>query len=81
MSVVPVQRVVSVPTDGAAASIRRLLDDIDPGGDDVSRFAVHVATLDDVFLEATGRRLEGAGSEGPDEGAEHDEAAAKALAP
>ena len=26
----PVQRVVSVPTDGAAAGIRRLLDEVDP---------------------------------------------------
>jgi len=52
----PVQRVVSVPTDGAAAGIRGLLDEVDPGGDGVCRFAVHTATLDDVFLALTGSR-------------------------
>lgn len=52
----PVQRVVSVPTDGAAAGIRSLLDEVDPGGRGISRFTVHTATLDDVFLALTGSR-------------------------
>jgi ABC-2 type transport system ATP-binding protein len=52
----PIQRVVSVPTDGAAAGIRGLLDEVDPGGGGISRFAVHTATLDDVFLALTGSR-------------------------
>ena len=52
----PVRRMVSVPTDGAAAGIRVLLDEVDPGGAGISRFAVHTATLDDVFLALTGSR-------------------------
>jgi hypothetical protein len=49
--------------------------DVDVGAISVSRLS-----LDDVFLEATGRRLEGAGSDQPeDEGAEEDEAAARAV--
>jgi ABC-2 type transport system ATP-binding protein len=52
----PAQRELSVPTDGAAAGIRGLLDEIDPGGGGISRFAVHTATLDDVFLALTGSR-------------------------
>jgi len=50
------QRVVSVPTDGAAPGIRRLLDEIDPGGGGITGFAIHTATLDDVFLSLTGDR-------------------------
>ncbi len=50
----PEQRVVSVPTDGVASGIRRLLDEVDPGGDGITGFAVHTATLDDVFLALTG---------------------------
>ena len=41
---------VSVATDGSARQVRGLLDEIDPGHRAVRRFAVHVATLDDVFL-------------------------------
>ena len=52
----PVQRTISVPTDGAAAGIRRLLDEVDPTGGAISRFTVHTATLDDVFLALTGSR-------------------------
>jgi len=52
----PAQRVVSVATDGAAAGIRRLLDEVDPTGCGISRFTVHTATLDDVFLALTGSR-------------------------
>jgi ABC-2 type transport system ATP-binding protein len=46
---------VSVATDGSARQVRGLLDEIDPGHRAVRRFAVHVATLDDVFLALTGR--------------------------
>ena len=59
----PVQRVVSVPTDGAAAGIRRLLDEVDPGGGGVARFTVHMATLDDVFLALTGSRPQRPGTD------------------
>jgi ABC-2 type transport system ATP-binding protein len=46
---------VSVATDGSAAHVRALLDEIDPQRCVVRTFAVHTATLDDVFLALTGR--------------------------
>jgi len=45
---------VAVPTDGGAAHVRSVLDRLDPARDLVSDFAVHGATLDDVFLAITG---------------------------
>jgi ABC-2 type transport system ATP-binding protein len=45
---------IGVPTDGSAAQIRALLDELDPNRATVARFAVHTATLDDVFLALTG---------------------------
>ncbi len=51
----PGRRTVSLATDGSAAQIRGLLDEVDPGSCRVSTFAVHEATLDDVFLALTGR--------------------------
>jgi ABC-2 type transport system ATP-binding protein len=51
----PARLRVGVPTDGSAAQVRALLDEVDPGGRAVARFAVHTATLDDVFLALTGR--------------------------
>ncbi|WJK42061.1 ATP-binding cassette domain-containing protein [Solwaraspora sp. WMMA2056] len=50
----PDRLLVSVPTDGSAGHVRALLDDLDPGRDVVARFAVHAASLDDVFLTLTG---------------------------
>jgi len=50
--------VLGVATDGSAAHVRALLDAVDPDGDRVARFAVHDATLDDVFLALTGRPSE-----------------------
>jgi ABC-2 type transport system ATP-binding protein len=50
----PVSRVLGVATDGSAANIRALLDELDPGARAVERFALHSATLDDVFLSLTG---------------------------
>ena len=46
---------IGVATDGSGAQVRGLLDDIDPGRTAVRSFAVHAATLDDVFLTLTGR--------------------------
>jgi len=46
---------IGVPTDGTAAHVRALLDEVDPDRCAVQRFAVHSATLDDVFLALTGR--------------------------
>jgi ABC-2 type transport system ATP-binding protein len=45
---------IAVPTDGQAAQVRGLLDEIDPNRTAVVRFAVHDTTLDAVFLALTG---------------------------
>jgi ABC-2 type transport system ATP-binding protein len=45
---------ISVATDGSAAHVRALLDEVDPDRRVVQRFALHSATLDDVFLALTG---------------------------
>ncbi len=50
----PARRTLGVATDGSAAHIRSVLDEIDPQRRSVSRFAVRTATLDDVFLALTG---------------------------
>ena len=44
---------VAVPTDGSAAQVRALLDAADPGRALIASFAVHGASLDDVFLTLT----------------------------
>ncbi|MER6614781.1 ATP-binding cassette domain-containing protein [Streptomyces xantholiticus] len=44
---------LGVPTDGSAAHVRALLDEIDPERRDVARFSLHTTTLDDVFLSLT----------------------------
>ncbi|ONH32943.1 ABC transporter [Pseudofrankia asymbiotica] len=49
----PVARRVGVPTDGTAAALRRLLDDLDGRGIEVARVELRVPTLDDVFLALT----------------------------
>lgn len=49
----PDTRTLGIPTDGSAAHIRALLDEVDPTRTTVSRFSVHTATLDDVFLALT----------------------------
>jgi ABC-2 type transport system ATP-binding protein len=46
---------IGIPTDGSAAHIRSLLDEVDPTRYAVRSFAIHNATLDDVFLALTGR--------------------------
>jgi ABC-2 type transport system ATP-binding protein len=54
----PDRLAVSVATDGSAGHVRALLDELDPARRAVARFAVHGATLDDVFLALTGRPAE-----------------------
>lgn len=44
---------LGLPTDGSAAHVRALLDEIDPDGTAVERFSLHSATLDDVFMALT----------------------------
>jgi ABC-2 type transport system ATP-binding protein len=51
----PGRLVLTVPTDGTAAQVRALLDELDPDRSAIERFAVHGSTLDDVFLALTGR--------------------------
>jgi ABC-2 type transport system ATP-binding protein len=45
---------IGVATDGTAAHVRHLLDEIDPARATIDYFAIHTATLDDVFLALTG---------------------------
>ncbi|MFF0450402.1 ATP-binding cassette domain-containing protein [Streptomyces sp. NPDC004609] len=45
---------IGLPTDGTAAGVRALLDEIDPERCDVIRFSLQQTTLDDVFLTLTG---------------------------
>jgi ABC-2 type transport system ATP-binding protein len=54
MQVDPERRVLGVATDGSGAHVRALLDEIDPQRCAIKRFAVHEATLDDVFMTLTG---------------------------
>jgi ABC-2 type transport system ATP-binding protein len=49
----PATLTVGVPTDGSAADVRALLDELDPARCLVADFAVHGTTLDDVFLALT----------------------------
>jgi ABC-2 type transport system ATP-binding protein len=51
----PGQLLISVATDGSAANVRWLLDELDPRRAAVDRFSVRGATLDDVFLALTGQ--------------------------
>ena len=44
---------LGVPTDGSAAQVRALLDAADPDRVLITSFAVHGASLDDVFLTMT----------------------------
>ncbi|MFF4320879.1 ATP-binding cassette domain-containing protein [Streptomyces sp. NPDC001568] len=51
---VPDELVLGLPTDGTAAHVRALLDEVDPDRTGIDRFALRTATLDDVFLTLTG---------------------------
>jgi ABC-2 type transport system ATP-binding protein len=67
--------------EDGASSIAEIVRRLDAADVDVGAISVSQPSLDDVFLEATGRRLEGAEQEQVDEHAEEDEAAAKAVVP
>ncbi|MBM0257403.1 ATP-binding cassette domain-containing protein [Micromonospora sp. 4G55] len=45
---------IGVTTDGSANQVRAVLDEADPQRNRVTKFQVHSATLDDVFLALTG---------------------------
>ncbi|MFI7354355.1 ATP-binding cassette domain-containing protein [Streptomyces avidinii] len=50
----PDELTLGLPTDGTAAHVRALLDELDPDRTDIERFTLRSATLDDVFLALTG---------------------------
>ncbi len=52
----PLARTLAIATDGSAREVRCLLDELDPEGDLVARFAIHTASLDDVFMTLTDHR-------------------------
>jgi ABC-2 type transport system ATP-binding protein len=54
----PAQLTIGVATDGSAAQVRALLDEVDPARRAVDRFAVQRASLDDVYLALTGHPAE-----------------------
>jgi len=58
-------RTLGVGTDGSAPTVRALLDEFDPDARLVARFAVHSASLDDVFLALTGTASTGTPTEEP----------------
>jgi ABC-2 type transport system ATP-binding protein len=49
------QLTLALATDGTAEQVRSTLDELDPDRSAITSFAVHSATLDDVFLALTGR--------------------------
>ncbi|MEU9032841.1 ATP-binding cassette domain-containing protein [Streptomyces sp. NPDC048383] len=51
---VPDELTLGLPTDGTAAHVRALLDELDPDRTGIDRFTLRTATLDDVFLTLTG---------------------------
>jgi ABC-2 type transport system ATP-binding protein len=61
----PGRLLVGLSTDGTAGHVRALLDEVDPQRRLVARFAVHTATLDDVFLALTGHTATTATGAGP----------------
>jgi ABC-2 type transport system ATP-binding protein len=50
----PIRLTMGIATDGSAAHVRDLLDQVDPTRTTIHRFAIRTATLDDVFLALTG---------------------------
>jgi ABC-2 type transport system ATP-binding protein len=56
---------IAAVTDGTAANVRQMLDEVDPHKTLVTRFEVVGATLDDVFLTVTSPRASAAPSPPP----------------
>jgi ABC-2 type transport system ATP-binding protein len=53
----PAALTIGIATDGEAAAVRALLDELDPQRCTVTRFGVHAASLDDVFLCLTAKEI------------------------
>ncbi len=79
--VIAEQDALALFVEDGASSIAEIVRRLDAAGVEVGAISVSRPSLDDVFLEATGRRLEGAETEHPDEDEIEDEAAARAVAP
>jgi ABC-2 type transport system ATP-binding protein len=67
--------------EDGATSIAEIVRRLDAAKVEVGAISMSRPSLDDVFLEATGRRLEGADAGAEDQSGEQDEAAAKAVTP
>ena len=57
--------VLAVGLDGGAARMAEVVRALDERGLVVESMELHLPSLDDVFAEATGRRLEGGGADVP----------------
>jgi ABC-2 type transport system ATP-binding protein len=63
--------VLGTATDGTAAHARALLDEVDPSGTAIARFAIQETSLDDVFLALTGRATTSTGTGAPEDAGRH----------
>jgi ABC-2 type transport system ATP-binding protein len=50
----PTELTIGIRVQGGAAEIRHLLDELDPAGQQIARFALRQTSLDDVFMALTG---------------------------
>ena len=53
------KREIHVATDGSVRAVKEILDTLYNEGIEIDALSVHKPTLDDVFLELTGREIEG----------------------
>jgi ABC-2 type transport system ATP-binding protein len=79
--VIAEQDALALFVDDGASSIAQIVRRLDAADVEVGAISVSRPSLDDVFLESTGRRLEGAQQEQVDRAEQEDEAAARAVAP
>lgn len=61
-------RTISLPTDGTVRAVKQVLDPLYAAGIELERMVVQKPTLDDVFLQLTGRQANAAPQE---QGAQH----------
>lgn len=54
----PKRRVISLATGGTVSEIKRVLDNVEASGIEIETLSVHKPTLDDVFLQFTGRQAD-----------------------
>ena len=56
---------LAIGLDGGAASVAQVVRALDDAGVEIEHMDLHAPSLDDVFVDATGRRLEGADEASP----------------